>query len=94
MTLRPQYVSYNPDRDIEVPILEEPREGAKEILLAGSFILAKDPLVEKNLFIQVLCMNMRLGWIERRFVRPWSIRGDARGRCTPVMMSDGSPGYR
>jgi hypothetical protein len=59
---------------------------------AAATVLARNPPVERNGFLEAVLFNGRVGWIAADAVRPWVNPSGNGQRCVPSRMSDGSLG--
>ena len=81
------------DPKVGVPILNAPSRSGSIVNYAASVVLVRDPPKSLGGFLQVLRFNGQEGWIEGRYLRPWSNPYAPAARCVPSVMSDGSPGF-
>lgn len=81
------------DPKVGVPILNAPSPSAAVVNFAASVVLVRDPPHNSGGFLQVLRFNWQVGWIDARYLRPWSNPYAPAARCVPSVLSNGNPGF-
>jgi len=76
-----------------IPILDAPSRSAAVANYASAVVIVKDPPRGSGGFLQVLRLTGEEGWIEARYLRPWSNPYVPTARCVPSLMSNGRPGF-
>ena len=75
-------------------VLAAPRQAAPHLGTAGATVLLSTRRTPVNGFAPVMHLDGRLGWIEAKKLRAWRSESDPGATCTPMLMSDGRPGFR
>jgi len=86
----PGYLYEHPN--VEVPVRAEPSMSARVLYTAPQVMVARWPQQAKNGFIQIVHTMETDGWVEARYIAPWSNPYAPAARCVPAIMSDGSVG--
>ena len=81
------------DPQVGVPILDAPSRSAATVSYAASVLIVQDPPQPLSGFRRVLLPSGGGGWIDARYLRPWSNPYAPTSRCVPSMMSNGKPGF-
>lgn len=81
------------DNSIDIPIRTEPRLDAPELALSTVTVIVRDIPGNTNGFVEVMLANGRTGWIESRWLKPWSNPNSPTARCRPVVLSNGRLGF-
>ncbi len=80
------------DPKVGVPILDAPSRSAAIVSYAASVVIVQDLTQSSGSFRRVLRPSGKEGWIDARYLRPWSNPYVSTARCVPSVMSDGKPG--
>ena len=81
-------------RDMGVPVLASPSASAQVIGQASEVMVVPAPEQPQNGFLRVVITQQSSGWIDARYLRPWSNPYAPTAHCIPSIMSDGSIGTR
>lgn len=82
------------DRGLGVPVLAAPSPSAEVIAQASEVLVVPSPQQPRNGFLRVVLSQTSFGWVDARYLRPWSNPYAPKARCIPSVMSDGSIGTR
>lgn len=81
-------------RDLMVPVLASPSPSAPVLGTAIGVMVVPAPQEPRGGFFQVLRPDRSIGWIEAKYLTPWSNPYAPKARCEPAVMSDGAIGTR
>ncbi len=81
------------DPKVGVPVREAPNNAAKVVGYAANTVIAETKPHLTAGFRQVLRADGETGWIDAKYLRPWSNPFAPTARCSPAIMSDGKPGF-
>lgn len=74
------------------PVLMSPDPNAAHIGYPTSIVFVKNPLHEKNGFVEMVRLNGETGWIAASHLEPWRPLNGGSATCTPSLMSNGKLG--
>ena len=81
------------DYSLVVPIYAEPTASSRKIGEASAIIIVRSPYEVRGGFQKVLFFNGEMGWLETKWLSPFPTKESPKARCTPMLMSDGKPGF-
>ncbi len=81
-------------RDQGVPVLAGPSASAQVAGQASEVVVVPWPQQPQNGFLRIVISQKSSGWVDARYLRPWSNPYAPHARCVPAIMSDGSIGTR
>jgi len=73
-------------------IMEYPDPASKPVGLAGTIVLARNPLHIENGYAEVLRFDGHPGWISADGLQPYHSASNPEAHCVPSIMSNGLPG--
>lgn len=74
------------------PIYDQPSPSARKVASAANMMIVEDKPAISG-FRKVLRFSGETGWMDARYLRPWTDRYAPEARCVPSMMSNGKPGF-
>lgn len=81
------------DPSIHVPIRSAPSQTAPITGNAIATVIAYSPAQTDDGFLKVLQLNGRTGWVEARYLKPWTNPGGNGQRCYPAILATGRIGF-
>lgn len=80
------------DTSLSVPMRAAPRPDAPAIGEPGATVIVRDG-PPTNGFREAMLADGRTGWIEGRWLRPWTPATNPRVTCRPAVLSNGRYGF-
>lgn len=76
-------------------VRQGPSDQAPVIGTAGALLIAADPVVQKNGYIQITRPNAQTGWVPASSTKPWRSPNPAfsNERCYPEILDNGRVGF-
>lgn len=81
------------DPKVGVPVRDAPDNAAKIVGYAANTVITETQPKLTAGFRQVLRADGETGWVDAKYLRPWSNPFAPTAKCSPAMMSDGKPGF-
>jgi len=81
------------DPKVGVPVRNAPDITAKVVGYAANTVIAENQSRLTAGFRQVLRADGETGWVDAKYLRPWSNPFAQTSKCSPAIMSDGKPGF-
>lgn len=86
---REQMVSHS----LNAPIFAQPSSSSQQVSQASTAVITRSPMVIQNGFAEVLTLDGKQGWFPAKMLGQYATPANPNARCTPVLMSDGRPGF-
>lgn len=80
------------DRSFSVPVFASPSLNTPKIGIASIGPFIKYPFRPGQPFQEILTLGGKIGWIETKWLEPWSSPTNPKATCSPWIMSNGRPG--
>jgi hypothetical protein len=77
------------DPAFHVDVKERPTGMSRTIGWQPGVVIAKDPLLSENGFLQVIRPNGQVGWIPQDMVKPYHAESDPTAKCVPERLPNG-----
>lgn len=81
------------DPSVHIPIRSAPTSTAAVTGTAIATVIAFSPEQEQAGYLKVLQLNGKTGWVEARYLKPWTNPGGNGQRCYPAILSTGRIGF-
>ena len=83
------------DPNFMLTVRQAPSNNAPIIGTVGALIIAADPVVQQNGYIQITRPNAQTGWVPVSSTRPWRSPNPAASnvRCIPEIQDNGRVGF-
>jgi hypothetical protein len=81
------------DPSVHVPIRSAPSQSAAVTGNAIATVIVYSPEQNERGYIKVLQLNGKTGWVQARYLKPWTNPGGNGQRCYPAILSTGRLGF-